>query len=235
MDAINRNYKKAKGKVKDLLRRRSRQNALTVPTRSPRRSQEPEITHGQVISAAPKANATSTDTPALETEPSLRPAHAPTYASTSIQSEATYGQNISTTPSVIVPASQKAVAPTANTIPSADIPTLETEPLPRPEHAPACAANSAQLETTHAQVISTRPSAIIMPASHAPIAPTANATPDTDTDIPALETEPSPRPEHVPNYAVTSAQSDVRKHGEERQAVEAEELKKKLERTITTS
>jgi len=47
---IKQGYKKAKGKVKDLLRPPSRQSALTTPARSPRTSQEPSGTHGQGMS-----------------------------------------------------------------------------------------------------------------------------------------------------------------------------------------
>jgi len=55
MDNIKRGYKKAKGKVKDLLRPPSRQSALTTPARSPRSSQEPSATHGQGVSTTPSA------------------------------------------------------------------------------------------------------------------------------------------------------------------------------------
>jgi len=99
MDKIKIKYEKVKGTVKDLLRPPSRQSALTTPARLHHSSQEPESTRGYVISAAssvtvsasqavigPTANVTlSADIPALETEPSLRPAHAPTYATSSAQ------------------------------------------------------------------------------------------------------------------------------------------------------
>ena len=77
---------------------------------------------------------------------------------------------------------------------------------------------------------STAPSAIV-PANQSAIAQISNATPNAD--IPALETESSPRPAHTPNYAATYSQPDVKTQGEERRAVEAEELEKKLENAIT--
>jgi len=78
--------------------------------------------------------------------------------------------------------------------------------------------------TTHDQVISTTHSAVVL----------ANATPNVD--IPAFETpahEPSPLPEHSPNYAATYSEPAVKTHGEERGAFEAEELKEKPENAIT--
>jgi len=100
------------------------------------------------------------------------------------------------------------------------------------EHAhPATPSESPEIITRMSPADdSTAPSAIV-PANQSAIAQISNATPNAD--IPAPETESSPRPAHIPNSAATCSQPDVKTQGEERQAVEAEELKEKLENAIT--
>ena len=92
-------------------------------------------------------------------------------------------------------------------------------------------STSPEPATTHGHVISTASSAIV-PASQAAVEPTANTPPSAD--IPALETERSPRPERTPSDAATYAQPGVKTEGEERQAVEADDLKKTPEDAMTT-
>jgi len=96
---------------------------------------------------------------------------------------------------------------------------------------PARSPHSSQPSTTHYHTISTAPSATVR-ASQEAVAPTANVT--SSADIPALDAEPSPRPEHARNYDATSARPEFATKGEERRVVEAKEpKKKKSEKTIT--
>jgi len=160
MQNIKQGYKKAKGKVKDLLRPSSRQSGVTTPARSPRSSQEPSATHGQGMSTTPSAillasqtaiTSTAVDTlgtgvPALEApapESSQQPGHTPGAASTYAQPpSATDSQGIPTAPSAMVFASQTAIAPTAIATPAAEAPA--PEPLRQPGHAPDAVSTSAQ-------------------------------------------------------------------------------------------
>jgi len=148
MENIKRGYKKAKGKVKDLLRPASRQSALSTPARSPRSSQDPSATHGQGVSTTPSAiglesqtaivpTATVTpiaDLPALEVsapEPLPEPEHAPNATSTYAQSpSAVRDQGITTMSSAIVPTNQAAIAPTTIAVHAVDDPALEA-PVPK--------------------------------------------------------------------------------------------------------
>jgi len=148
MENIKRGYKKAKGKVKDLLRPVSRQSALSTPARSPRSSQEPSARHGQGVSTTtsvielasqtaivPTAIVTPiADLPALEVsapEPLPEPEHAPNATSTYAQSaSAMHDQGITTIPSAVVPTNQTVIASTPIAMHAADDPALEA-PAPK--------------------------------------------------------------------------------------------------------
>ena len=56
MKEMKRLYKKAKGKVKDHLTPPSRQSTPTTPARSPRNSQDPASSQGQVLSSVPSTS-----------------------------------------------------------------------------------------------------------------------------------------------------------------------------------
>jgi len=167
MENIKRGYKKAKGKVKALLRPASRQSALSTPARSPRSSQEPSATHGQGVSTTPSviglASQTAivptaivtpiADLPALGVsapEPLPEPEHTPNATSTYAQSpSAMHDQGITTMPSAIVPTSQTTIAPTAIAVHAADDPALEApapKQLPQPERTRDGASAYAQPE-----------------------------------------------------------------------------------------
>jgi len=123
---------------------------------------------------------------------------------------ATHDQGNSSTPSVIVPASQTAIGPTAVDPPGADVPALEApapESSPQPGHTPGAASTYTQPPSpTDNQGISTAPSAIDF-ASQTAIVSTAIATPRAD--VPAVEAptpEPPRQPGHTPDVLSTSAQ-----------------------------
>ena len=56
MKEMKRWYKKAKGNVQDRLRPPSRQSTPTTPARSPRNSQDPASSQGQVLSSVPSTS-----------------------------------------------------------------------------------------------------------------------------------------------------------------------------------
>jgi len=140
MDKLKRGFKKAKGKVKDLLRPSSRQSGVTTPARSPRSSQEPSATHDQGMSSTPSAivlasqtaitsiavDTLGTGVPAPEApapQSSPQPEHTSGAASTYAQPpSAMDDHDISTVPSAIVATNQTVIAPTAIAMHAADDP-----------------------------------------------------------------------------------------------------------------